>query len=469
MNGGMGSRGYASIRLPVPQILPAAFASYTGFVVVLAMLFGGAHGQGWSDVAVQLAALPLLGRALFKLAFRQFDRFGQWSIALLCAIVALPLFQLIPLPPGLWSLIPGRQEIISGFRAADMPLPWLAISLDPSATWSDLLSLIPAIAIFIAMLSLNRRERRVMIALILTVAFVSVFLELLQITGGPNSPLRPYYPLTNINSGVGFFANADHQAALLYCAAVFAAGWAIGLIREFRQIRTFNVFILLLVIPLAVAGIAITSSRAAVALSLVGGLLCLLLIKRTMHGRMRSRFLWGAFAGNLIALIIAFNLGFVSIAQKSQNLAGDLRWSLAKITTGAALANMPTGTGFGTFIPEYEMHAPRITANYFYVNHAHNDWLELLLEGGVPALILMLGFLAWFAAASFSVWRPGPTAIEVQDIALARAASIVILLLSLHSLVDYAMRNIAINVVFAASCALLLGSRIASNREITNE
>ena len=32
-----------------------------------------------------------------------------------------------------------------------------------------------------------------------------------------------------------------------------------------------------------------------------------------------------------------------------------------------------------------------------YVNHAHNDYLELALEGGIPAIVLMLLFLAWWA------------------------------------------------------------------------
>lgn len=466
---GFGVRGYATLSLPVPQILPAGFASYTGFVVVLAMLFGGGHGQGWSDVIVQLATLPLLVWALFKLATHPLGRLGRWSIALLCAIVALPLLQMIPLPPNLWSLLPGRQEIVSGFQAAGMTLPWLPISLNTSATRSDLLSLIPAIAIFIAMLSLDPPGRRIMIALVLGVAFVSVPFDLLQIMGGPASELRPYYPFTSPLSGVGFFANADHEATFLSCAAVFAAGWLIGLVRESRQIRTFRIFILLLLIPLAVAGVALTFSRAGVVLIFTGGFLCLALVKRMIHGRTGSRIFWRAIAGNLIALVIVFQFGFISLAQRTQTITDTTRWNFAKTTVQAAIANMPFGTGFGTFVPAYEMHAPRITAHYFYVNHAHNDWLELLLEGGVPALVLMLGFLAWFAAASVSAWRRGPAGIEGQDVALARAASIVIVLMLLHSLVDYPMRNIAINVLFAASCALLLDNRNASSREVMKE
>src|SRR5262249_5961331 len=112
-----------------------AFLPYTVFVVTLAMLFGGAGDYGWSDAIVQLAALPLLAWALFKLAPSQLGRGGQWAIGLLCAILAWPLLQLIPMPPSLWSGLPGRGEIASAYEAAGMTLPWLPISLYPSATW----------------------------------------------------------------------------------------------------------------------------------------------------------------------------------------------------------------------------------------------------------------------------------------------------------------------------------------------
>src|SRR6266480_3632256 len=124
----------AAVSIPLPRVAADAFLPYTSFVVVLAMLFGGGGNQGWSDAVVQLAALPLLAWALFKLNPAQLGRAGQWAIALLCAILALPLLQLIPMPPSVWSSLPGRGEIASAYDSAGMALPWLPISLDPIAT-----------------------------------------------------------------------------------------------------------------------------------------------------------------------------------------------------------------------------------------------------------------------------------------------------------------------------------------------
>jgi O-antigen ligase len=137
----------------------------------------------------------------------------------------------------------------------------------------------------------------------------------------------------------------------------------------------------------------------------------------------------------------------------------DIRWPVAKVTTEAALAHMPLGSGFGTFVPVYERFAPRTLVMDRYVNHAHDDWLERWLTGGVPAIVLVFCFLGWFAAVSVSAWRERPGSGAALDIALARAASIVIFLLMLHSLVDYPLRTAALDVLFAICCVLLIPVR----------
>jgi O-antigen ligase len=330
------------------------------------------------------------------------------------------------------------------------------VSLDPAATWRGLSSLIPAISIFLAMLSLDRPARRNMVALLFVVVFASVPLDLLQMMGGAESPLR-FYAITNPGLAVGFFANANHHAAFMYCAIPLAAGWTVGVLHHHAG-RRLSVFLLLLFVGAVVVAVSLTNSRAGMALTFVGGLSCLVLIGRGMKGRLRRRVLFGAIAMTFCALLVAFQFGFVSLAQKVQdvNVMGDLRWPVAEVTTQAALANMPLGTGFGTFVPIYEMSAPRTYLRDHYVNHAHNDWLELWLEAGVAALVLLSAFFAWFAAASYSVWRQAPANVHVADVALARAASIVIVLLALHSAVDYPLRTIALNSLFAVACAFLI-------------
>lgn len=459
-------RTQATVSIPLPRSRAEAFGPYTVLVFVLAMLFGGGTRQGlWSDVIVQLAALPLLAWALLNLALRNLRPVGRWSIVLVGAIIVLPLSQLIPLPPAIWTSLPGRGEIISAYQAAGMRLPWLTISLDPAATWRSLLSLIPAISIFFAMLSLERPTRRIIVAVIFVFAAVSVLLDLMQVMGGSESPLR-FYVITNPDRAVGLFANANHHAALLYAAIAFAASWLITLARDPRRSHPIQVPLLLLVLVAGIIGLALSHSRAGLALGFLVGLCCLVMIWRFGPGRSARRLWLYGLGANLVGLLIAFQFGFVALATKAENasLIEDIRWPVASVTAQAARANLPLGTGYGTFVPVYDMFAPRTLLRDYYVNHAHDDWLELLLTGGIPAVILEVLFLIWFSWASISVWRRRPPDGPALDVMLARAASIVIALLLLHSLVDYPLRTAALTVVFAIACALLIsgGARTAA-------
>ena len=449
-------RTNAAVSITLPRVATDAFLPYTSFVVILAMLFGGAGGYGWSDAVVELAALPLLAWALFKITPSQLGRGGQWAIGLLCAIIAWPLLQLIPMPPSLWSGLPGRGEIASAYEAAGMTLPWLPISLYPSATWLGLLSLVPATAVFLAMLSLEQRSRRILIVLIFIVIFASVLLGMLQIIGGPSSPLY-FYENTNLGRAVGFFANANHNAAFLYSGIPFAAAWAIGLVRDHRRNRAIGLALLVLLILTIIIGVAVTQSRAGMALLFVAGLSGLLLAWRYDRGQSGRRLLFFAIGANLVALLLAFQFGFVELMQRAEGQGiEDLRWPVAQVTSQAAIANLPFGSGFGTFVPVYEKFAPRTLLAESYVNHAHDDWLELWLTGGAPAIVLAVGFLAWFAASTFRLWSSGQPDGPVLDLALARAASIVIGLLLLHSAMDYPLRTAALSVLFAIACAYLI-------------
>lgn len=455
----------ASLTVPMPRVGEGAFSLYTGAVVAVAMLFGGGARQGlWPEAIAELAALPLAAIALFRLSPSRLTSSGRWSLVILAAIVALPALQLVPLPPSFWRALPGRAEIAATYEVAGMALPWLPVSLDPPATWFALLSMIPAVAVFLAMESLEPGVRRGLVVIVLVAAFANVVLGLMQTVDGSESALR-FYAITNNERAVGFFANANHFAALLYAAIPFAAAWAIGLARERR--RAIGLSMLLLLVLALIVGLALARSRAGIALMLLGGLGCVLLAWRHDRGQSR-RLLLVALGANLVALLVAFQIGFVAIVQRAEqsDVIEDIRWPVASVTARAAVANMPFGTGFGTFSPVYERYAPRTLASDRYVNHAHDDWLELGLTGGAPAVLLALGFLAWFAAAAAAAWRRPAHA--TLDTALARAASIGIVLILLHSVLDYPLRTVAIMVLFAMSCSLLV-SRIGEGEGLQDD
>jgi O-antigen ligase len=109
------------------------------------------------------------------------------------------------------------------------------------------------------------------------------------------------------------------------------------------------------------------------------------------------------------------------------------------------------GTGLGTFQTVYRRYENPDRVTRSYANHAHNEYVEFVLELGIAGLLLILAFIAWWATALVRVWRS-----EVPGAAMARAASVAIGVVLLHSIVDYPLRTSAIAAVLGFACALLV-------------
>jgi len=448
-------RTNAAVTIPLPRVLTSAFFPYTGLVVAIALFFGGGARQGLaSDALVELAALPLFAWTLFRLLPSRLDQAGRWGLILLAAIVALPVLQLIPFPPALWTALPGRAKFAAGYDVAGMSLPWLPISLDPAGTWRSLLALIPGVAVFLAMLSLDHRERRKLVTLLLSAAFLAVLVGFLQIMGADG---LYFYAVTNEGMAVGFFANGNHNATFLACAIPFAAASAIGSFSK-RERDTVAIAFKVILLAVLVVGVAIVGSRAGLGLGFAAGVMCIAMAYRneTRGGR---RILPIALAGFVVAALIAVQFGLAGWDKRNvqeRDILSDLRWQIAGTTLKAAQSYLPFGSGLGTFQPIYELSSPRTQVFDRYVNHAHDDWLELSLEGGLPALAVLGGFLAWLCMACWRAWRdPGAHGLDQN---FARAGSIAVLLPLLHSTVDYPLRSIAMMVVVAVSCGFLVRS-----------
>lgn len=432
-----------------PWIAPAS-------LLVLATVFGGLTAQAtWQDAVVQLASLPLLGWLLSQAGPWPRDRPTRLALVLLCSLLALPFLQLLPLPPALWTRLPGRGPIMIEFVAAQIALPWLPISLSPMRTWQGLLALLPAVTLFLAVLRLDLRSRRALTIVLICVGFASVILGLAQLATGPDSPFR-FYGEGNVARG--FFINRNHYAALLYVMVPFTAAWAIGLSADRRPEIIVGTALCLLVFVSLLLGLGMAQSRAGAAIAVVAGLASFGLT-RTGGGPERSRGRWQLLSSaTLVGVLLVLQFAAIGLLQRMEvDPIEDARWQFVKVTWRAIRDFLPFGSGFGTFADLYKAYESVEQLTPAYVNNAHNDYVEAALEGGGPAIALVAGFLIWFFWNGISLWRiSGPKAASAIDLTLARAAAIAIFLLLLHSFVDYPIRSIALSTIFAIFCALML-------------
>jgi O-antigen ligase len=86
------------------------------------------------------------------------------------------------------------------------------------------------------------------------------------------------------------------------------------------------------------------------------------------------------------------------------------------------------------------------------MNQAHDDYLQLILEGGLPALGLLITFLGWWAWKSIRLWRGSGG----EGVALGRLGSILLLLILLASITDYPVRTPLMMVIAAQAAAWML-------------
>ena len=437
-----------------------------GALAASLVLGGGTHSGFLGDVVLQLISIPLLWAALYELIISRTYRRLKWPLVFVAALVLVPVVQLVPLPMPIWRLLPGREVISETYRLIGQNQPLLPLTMSPTATWLSGLAMLPPIAIFLGSLTLDYAQRRTMSVVVIVVGVISVFLGLLQLAQGPNSALR-FFEVTNRTEAVGFFANRNHFAALLYSATLLAAVWLVdatygaGLQPRRRVIESTTIFLFVgsfVAFVVLVAAQMMTRSRAGLGLSIVA-LFAALAIgmsdrRASASCAISTKLTIGAAA---VAIIISLQFALYRILERfGPDVLADARIPFARNAITAAKAYMPFGSGLGTFVPVYQLFEKPSDVAVAYANHAHNDLLEVWLETGIVGPLFISVFLFWFARRTISAWWGTNLQIGDFDRGLVRAASIIIALLIAHSLVDYPLRTSAMMAVAAFAVALLV-------------
>ena len=418
--------------------------------LLLCLVVGGSSQAVWGNAALQLLGVGILSWAALAPDPQLLTRSARRLLWLTAALVLLILTQLVPLPPAVWTSIAGRQFTADGFGQLGTNLPWMPISQAPYDTITTALTLLPPLALLIALLRVRDWNVGWMLAAIVTGAILSVLFGLLQLTGGDGAWY--FYKVTNIGVAVGAFANGNHFATLLLVAIpALAALAALGLRKEDKQQRMLVSAVILAAGAAIFVGAIMTSSAAALLIGPPVVASSILLAARLPKRRVKQ-----AVLGIIILLVLAAG----SLATLGNRFPGwgtnasiETRTGFWKTTATAIRTEGLTGSGIGTFEKVYSRFEDPSAVDRFYVNHAHSDYLELALEGGIPAIVLMFLFLIWWSGRAREAWFQ-PTGTTEQKSAVIASAAILI-----HSVFDYPLRTAAIMAVMATSLAVLAGAK----------
>jgi O-antigen ligase len=200
-------------------------------------------------------------------------------------------------------------------------------------------------------------------------------------------------------------------------------------------------------------GLLINSSLAGIGLSVPVALGTWLTFGRQKPLLRRALLIGTIVASAAAILLIAIGpFGNNLFGHQTTNVEQSRQTSFA-LTFQATREYFPIGSGLGSFQPIYHTQEPLASVSSTFMNHAHSDWLELLLETGLPGIVLAACFLYWAVRRARAIWRA-----EDRDY-FAQAAVIAVVAMLLHSIVDYPLRTAALSTVFAACVALIAGAR----------
>lgn len=434
------------------------FSLYILLLIFVPLIYGG-------NGPIPLMFLELMALGLFYFLFNNSNAWQQIPnkyLGFVACVFLLPLLQLVPMPFAIWDSLPGHgfyAQALADLAGSELN-QYRSYSLVPAATEYAWLALLPAIAVFLFTLVLPKEQIKFAVSVFLGVVFFQAILGLMQYGGGAESMLR-FYGKAHSTAAVGTYTNRDHLAGLLEMAlplglALLAASVGKSEVSR-RHVRTLRqkialltathlnkAFVYAFVSIAIVLGLIFTNSRTGNALAMVVIFISAIAYSTRLGGK-NVYGLMGSFTA--IVIVLALEIGMVPILNRfiQQDPLADLRWVIFSDTIKAIGEFFPLGSGVGTFVPVY----PRFQEMYLdhlYINHAHNDYLEWVMEGGILAAILIFVFMLMYFSRWPKAWLRSDW--KVMNF-IQVGAGIGMFAMILHTFVDFNLHTTANQVYFA--------------------
>lgn len=416
------------------------------------LIIGGSNNAIWLPAILQVTAVILIGFVVLTAPSERLPRPSRLLLALVIAGVALVTLQLLPLPPDIWTHLPGRAPIREGYEALGIALPWLPLSLTPHASLYAVFFALPFLAVLLGVILTRQTEPRWLVAALVLGTIASVALGAVQSAGGESWKI---YSITNTGA-VGFFANRNFLGTLLVVNIPFAfALMGSGNPTSQHAGTTFKVIgaAYLLVILI---GIVLNRSLAAGLIAVPVSVASLALLRSRLGWRWAAVAMAVVLAGAVVLLLTSGEVRSEIVG--SDSVSVQTRVAIWSQTLKIIGDTFPFGTGLGSFQDIYAFYEDPAVVDRFYVNNAHNDYFELVLETGVPGILLICAFFAWWFVQARNVWS------ATNPDLVPRAATIASAAILAHSMVDYPLRTAAISAILAFCLGVMATSGRTSAR-----
>ncbi|WP_298470095.1 O-antigen ligase [uncultured Erythrobacter sp.] len=425
-------------------------------LLIVAFVFGGGGVRyGLANLLVQITALGIL--ALHRDAFLTFWKSSPLPLRILTALsLLLPALFLIPLPQAVWGGLPGRDLVAQSLEAIGSG-GWRAASVDPARTLVALTGLIVPLTVLAVGWTIPRRHLMTVGWLIVALGLACFALGVLQVLSGGNSAVI-FAERGPTGLLYGTFANRNSTGVFLVGALTLAALLPLPLARPHPAglpVRLGICALLLLAVVLTRSRTAFVLAAIPIALGLARAFWAWRGARSGGGSGRGSLAVFGGIALAVIAIgsVVAIAPGRIGETIERFEATDDARVYIWEDAAYSADRFWPVGAGMGTFDEVFQVDESLEFLTKRRAGRAHNDYLELAIEAGIPGLgiaagwLLLVGWLSWKAGRSQFCWP-------------AWGCGALLLAVALQSITDYPLRNQTMLAV--AAFALLLLARVAS-------
>lgn len=457
-------------------------------VIFTPLAFGGVYP--WGIAVMELVALFMTLAWVLKLLYGRQLRAVRTPLNLpIILFLSLVGLQLLALPPQLMSILSPttyalHQRTLAGWPERE-PLPliasaaearseaslgpqqafgaapisrWRPLSIYPHATWEAMRQALTYTAAFLIVVNTvqTRAQLARLLQALMVVGGAMAVVGLIQKASGTAKIYGWWQPQFG-GSPFGPYVNRNHFAGYMAMVIPLGLGWLWGqLVQRDAGVAGWgwrarlkavlggrNGRLLLLVFALVnmAAALLFSASRGGI-VSVALALVFFTLVVCLLHRKERRL---GIVVPMVMAcvLVYALWLGLDHVVERffQPDEGRPLIWS----GTVNLIGDYPLlGTGLGTYVSSFRRHQPTLGAGL--VEHAHNDYLELLAETGVIGFLIVMGGLGWFCWRTLNRWvaRHDP---EMRGIVLGGMAGV--LAMGLHSIVDFNLHIPANALTFA--------------------
>jgi O-antigen ligase len=432
------------------------------FGLLVAALVASVLGIGGALRSVQAVVAFLVVGALGVQLFAR-RRLDETSplISLLAIPIALCALQLLPLPAAVREALDPTGEALraSGAELAGTS-PWPCLSHDPAGTLRALafFAILFGVATLALRFAASERGRYALLASVAGTCGLAALVTGIHVLVNAHSLYGVYAPSHATPHILGPLLNGNHLGGLMAIGAVISVALTFYE-RQRVQLRVVWIF--------TAAGCLLvgftTLSRGAVlnfgcGAAVVGAAMIAQRIEAGPSRRRRR----GRVANYLpvtITVLCAVGLAVYSSAGKVADQLDNTtltelsqpssKYAAWKTSLQLVHESPWLGVGRGAFEPTFtRVHDP---AAFVTFSHLENEYLQALVDWGLPGALLLLFVALWCCRTAFSHWRDGP---------LAAAALGAIAGIMLQSMVDFGIELLGIAVPMTIVAATVMRVRL---------